>query len=593
VSHGSIADQPLPLWLVGALDERLAGTLRLWSPGGEHRLHLRNGEPIGVESPTDIAPLSLMLVRQQAISAAKLMELDVDERDDPAALARVVEPTLLRRTMDLRGLLRANVLFTLRPETQVELSPLFDPLPRDSLVQINPLALITRGLRGLAGRVEPLELVKPLLGRELSLHPDAQVADLELLPFEMQIAEALLQGTNTYDELTQLRCVHARALSATLFIFHTLRFLVGASKPPVRRPEPEQDAHEGELPRQRPKLFSIDDEPTAPRDDEKTIARALIEEDTVARPMPRPPLPPEPAAPRPAEPGPSTEPVAAAVEAPPVSGRVEPARKGSPRRGLRPKELVAGAIPTQAELETRMREMDQETYFEVLKVLPTASAAEIRAGYAKQMFLYHPDRMPSELNALASRICARLGAAMQALGNDEVRERIRDEAELKNPTSPSAQQLARARRAAKLFDEAERLVRTGKHRQAERVLERAVADDENPSYLALLGWCQAEAMGLPPAPVGQVNRQYDGPLRLLQKALRSDPDDARARYYFAQVLQRSGRHDAALVQFKIVTKLQPHNIGAAREVRIAEMRQRNAENSAGLFKRFFTPKPKK
>jgi tetratricopeptide (TPR) repeat protein len=581
VSHGSIADQPLPMWLIGALDERLTGTLRLWSPSGEHRLHMRNGEPIAVESPTDIAPLSLMLVRQQAISAAKLVELEVDKRDDPAELERHVDAQVLRRTMDLRGLLRANVLFTLKPETQLELSPLFEGLPRECLVEINPLALITRGLRSIAGRVEPLDLVKPLLGRQLAIHPDAQLADLELLPFEMQVAEALVQGAKTYDELAQLRCVHSRALSATLHILHSLRFLVGEAKPPVRRVPRAEAAPEPQPVRAR--LVSIDDEPTDPRDlDDKTVARAVLEENTVPRAV----IIDRAVVVLPVEDRPTNR------EAPAPAAR-DTAPASSKRQAMRPKELCTAAIPTLAELEARMREMDGESYFQMLKVAPAATPEEIRAGFAKQMFLYHPDKMPPELRGLSGRICARLNAAMAALGDEGMRERCRDEAELQQPSAQPTSQIARARRAAKLFEEAERLVRTGKHQQAERVLQQAVADEEHPSYLALLGWCQAESLVMGPTPVGQVNRHYDPALRLLQKALRADPDDARARYYFAQVLQRSGRLDAAAKQYKIVTKLQPHNIGAAREVRIYEMRQRNAAESGGLFKRFFTPKEKK
>ena len=129
-------------------------------------------------------------------------------------------------------------------------------------------------------------------------------------------------------------------------------------------------------------------------------------------------------------------------------------------------------------------------------------------------------------------------------------------------TTPS-ERLAVAMRAAKCYEQAERLVRTGDFQLAERLLYRAIADDgEQPMYLVLLAWCQAEALAIRPPPPGQLTDALDAQLRMLQKALRNEPNDARARYYFAQLLKRSGRIDGAMHQLEIVLNLQPHNIGA-------------------------------
>ena len=94
-------------------------------------------------------------------------------------------------------MLRATALFTLRPDTIVNLGPAMEP-PEASLIELSPIALITRGLRGLAGRTER-DIVASLFGdRTLAVHPDAPIEDIELLRFEMQVVEALHESPRTF-----------------------------------------------------------------------------------------------------------------------------------------------------------------------------------------------------------------------------------------------------------------------------------------------------------------------------------------------------------------------------------------------------------
>jgi tetratricopeptide (TPR) repeat protein len=59
----------------------------------------------------------------------------------------------------------------------------------------------------------------------------------------------------------------------------------------------------------------------------------------------------------------------------------------------------------------------------------------------------------------------------------------------------------------------------------------------------------------------------------------------------ARLLQRAGRQGEALEYFRKVLALNPQNVDAAREVRLAQMREeKKAAAPAGLFGRLFRKK---
>jgi tetratricopeptide (TPR) repeat protein len=65
----------------------------------------------------------------------------------------------------------------------------------------------------------------------------------------------------------------------------------------------------------------------------------------------------------------------------------------------------------------------------------------------------------------------------------------------------------------------------------------------------------------------------------------------RAQMQAARLLQRAGRQGEALEYFRKVLALNPQNVDAAREVRLAQMREeKKAAAPAGLFGRLFRKK---
>jgi hypothetical protein len=129
-----------------------------------------------------------------------------------------------------------------------------------------------------------------------------------------------------------------------------------------------------------------------------------------------------------------------------------------------------------------------------------------------------------------------------------------------------------------LFVQAEKQFRRRKLDEAEGLLMRLLSLD--PHHLgaqALVAWLRAQRIGTPKLVTGQTSMIYAGPLDLLDAVVRADPSFERARYWRGQLLKRSGFLREAQLDFKAVTRLNPRNIGAQREVRRYEMSQRRRD----------------
>jgi len=74
----------------------------------------------------------------------------------------------------------------------------------------------------------------------------------------------------------------------------------------------------------------------------------------------------------------------------------------------------------------------------------------------------------------------------------------------------------------------------------------------------------------------------------LDRAIELHADHEKAQLYKAQLLKRLGRHTEALRHYKRVVSINPNNLDAAREVRVANMREESKDKTAvkgpgGLF----------
>jgi Flp pilus assembly protein TadD len=101
-------------------------------------------------------------------------------------------------------------------------------------------------------------------------------------------------------------------------------------------------------------------------------------------------------------------------------------------------------------------------------------------------------------------------------------------------------------------------------------------------YHALHAWILHLTNPTAPAPLDEM-------LRSLDRALKSNPRHERAHYYKGVVLKRLKRDNEAVRHFRVAAELNPHNVDAAREVRLATMRRdsKPPPASQGVLSRLF------
>jgi tetratricopeptide (TPR) repeat protein len=235
--------------------------------------------------------------------------------------------------------------------------------------------------------------------------------------------------------------------------------------------------------------------------------------------------------------------------------------------------------------------------YEIIGIDANATADEIQTKYFQLAKQWHPDRLAAELADLrptVAKIFARMNEAFHTLSDSERRERYDTLVNAGGGTARDRDLVEKAVDSALLFQKAEVLAKRHHYDKAEHLLRQAVdADPEPPEYRALLAWTIAQQKSTPPTPPeGEVSSHYQNELRILDDILRKDRHLERALFYRAELLKRSGDYEQAIRDYRKAVRLNPRNIDAAREVRLYDLRQRNA--SAGLLGKLFGGnKPKK
>lgn len=245
--------------------------------------------------------------------------------------------------------------------------------------------------------------------------------------------------------------------------------------------------------------------------------------------------------------------------------------------GLPPVEraLVASPLYDEADARRRLAEIEHQTHFEMLGVDAGADIAAIRQAHMRELYVWHPDRLPAHLAHLRpeiARLCVRLGEACRVLTNPELR------AEYVAGLRERCPESVREPGADDLFARAEIAFRRREVDEAEGLLVRVCSMDRHhlPAR-ALLAWLRAEQHPPPRLRVGQTSMVYAESLEILDAVVREDPSLEKARYWRGQLLKRSGFFREAYIEFKAVVSLNPRNVGADREVRVFEAKQARLE----------------
>ena len=150
----------------------------------------------------------------------------------------------------------------------------------------------------------------------------------------------------------------------------------------------------------------------------------------------------------------------------------------------------------------------------------------------------------------------------------------REDVAPKSARRPQTQAPARVSNDARVnFQNAEIAVAQRDLSSAEILCRRATEDEPHQAeYLALLGWVRFLRTD-----------KTKEPLEMLDRALDMFPGCERAYVYRAQVYRKAGELDKAMLDFRTAHTLNPANVEAAREVRLAEMRAKHGVRSSSVL----------
>jgi curved DNA-binding protein CbpA len=544
LATGTLGGTPIANLLVYLLDRKLTGTLVIEDP--EHQKHailFRRGIPAKVKLEGSVAPLAELAVAHEAIDEASAESTFATARAEGKLHGEVLvrdgflEPAALAELLSEQIALKIEWLCGLPPESVFGYYDAQDFLQgyggREE-IPVDPLGVIWRSVR-LQAEASAVDATLARLGaRDARLHARSRVNRFGFTPRERGIVDVLRGKPQSVPSLVATGILPERDLKKVLYALVITRHLdLGGGALPIGV-----------------EVTSI--MPPAEIQPSEMRAAPLIE------PRARPNGP---------EARPSSMP--GSIPPPGASPEVQAMRR---------------------EVRVRSETIGSQNYYQILGVPQDAPTGTIQAaffGLAKQ---WHPDRLGPEiadLRDLAMRVFARMSEAHQVLMNEDQRkeyERLMRE----GGAAPDEQEMVqRVLRAATAFQKAEVLVRRGNLEEAEKLAQVAVENDpDQPEYSALY----ADVLSQKPERTQTSN--FADVVKMVNDARRAQPDNLKVRLYRARVLKRSGDIDAAHREFRSIVEQDAHNVEAAREVRLHEMRRgkRSSDPRAPADGRATSPK---
>lgn len=239
------------------------------------------------------------------------------------------------------------------------------------------------------------------------------------------------------------------------------------------------------------------------------------------------------------------------------------------------------------ELASLYDRLDNLNHYQLLGLSTSASAQEINTAYVTLIKKFHPDRLQAALAPLAR--CAqllfeRLTEANNTLG-DAAKRAEYDVAVAEGGGTRAAERVMRNVLESTLdFQKAEVLMKRRDYAQAMQHLRVALGKNpDEPDYHALHGWLLHLMHPTEPAPVNEM-------LAALDRAVKGNPNSDRIHYYRGMVLKRLRRDREAFNHFRKAMEINPRNVDATREVRLANMRKDSKPPpgpSGGLLSKLF------
>jgi curved DNA-binding protein CbpA len=581
---GNLATTPFGHLLVYLLDRGLTGSLVLEeATGDKHAIWFETGAPAKVKTATPVTYLGQILVEQRAITR------EVYERTLQGALhERRLHGQVLLETgaIDQRVLkdaLREQLarqvlwLFKLSASTAYGYYDQINFLERWGApegLRTRPLALIWRGLRRHASPAE-IEAVTGRLGqRPIELHVDAPIRRFRFESSEQALIDVLRARPQPLSTLIASGLAAPDDVKRLVYVLVILRQLelgvpgaepVGvdeapsSSRIPVASPTgrasmPDIEKTRTPAPPSRGSIPDVENVVPSQRPSGAHPAASPVPSQPPLQPSGASVVPPSPPAPRISSPVPASRQASSVIPAPPSAP-------------LAPQFLGTGTADMRLELEA-LAARGRGTHYDALGVPTDASTGVIQNAFFALAKKWHPDRLRPEVADLkeqATRVFSRISEASQVLSDPESR-RSYDQTLASTETADEAEQVHRVLKATNAFQKAEVLLKRGNLALAEK--EAQIAFENDPSqadHVALYVWIQAQ----------KPNADLTDLAVKLEKAVKSEPNNLRVRWYRGQLLKRLGRNRDALHDFRFIVERDPRHTDAHREVRLYAMRRGN------------------
>jgi hypothetical protein len=566
---GVLEATPVARLLVHALDARFAGTLVLEeSAGFRHGIQFENGVPRKAKTGCPVAYLGELLVEAGALTQ-QLYQATLDRALAERRLhGRVLTDQRIVNERQLVAGLREQLsrqvlwMFGRPPDTRFGFFPgsnLLENWGAAEAGRVDALELIWRGIRDHSGQTEIERTLEEIAGRRLMLREDMPFDYFFFMGDDRLIVEQLQAGAGSWEQLVRTTgAAPDRVLRVLCLLALTRALDLGfRTSPPLG------------LESNEPAPLSIPATPRVPDvPDSRTPTQFTVEVSAGAYPSEAPAAPAPPVEERvnlsgvrtPLPPA-SDAPTAPADAASQVKGRPGSASAVPPAASaVRPE---AGDVPlaaTEFHAEVTVAEVSEvpveptdappgprDPRREASSAPPAAAPPGVTPPHVTSSF---PPRRPSR-STIPEVVSA----------NIRMKELARRRAERPDSTEDD-----RASAASAAFERAEALASHGNLTAARRELGVALHHDPQPAYLAMNAWFDIQE---PRPDLQKISRD-------LERAYRLAENHPTVRFYRGLVLQRLGKHAAALREFRFVVEKVPHHIDAARQVRIYEARLRES-----------------
>jgi tetratricopeptide (TPR) repeat protein len=263
-----------------------------------------------------------------------------------------------------------------------------------------------------------------------------------------------------------------------------------------------------------------------------------------------------------------------------VAPEVPPAAEPPPTPEPSPsgEALTAAERKTAALIEEQHRALaDKPTHFAVLGVGPQPTKEQVKTAFLELAKVFHPDRLPQSLAALAPKMTTVFEAIREAydvLHDDQRRRQYVQTLEVEAERPKGGPDLKTGAQAAEEFKKGEALFRKREFQKAEEHYVRAYGLDPKADYLAARAW----AVYMDPGRKHEAARAR----QMLHDALKASPSCDRAYYHLGIIARMDNDIVSAERHFRDAVKANPRNVEANQELRLIEMRKKKA-GKKGFF----------